>query len=68
MVKFRSLKKNVYILELKIKLHCTEEKEEQKQEFQEEKRRTEKKKRETRIKLRSFLLDLNQARIQSKFF
>ena len=61
MVKFHSLKKNVYILELKIKLHCIEEKEE-------EKRRTEKNKRETLIKLRSFLLDLNQARIQSKFF
>ena len=60
-----NLDKEKEILELKIKLQDTER--ENKEEKEEEKRRTEKNKRETRIKLRSFLLDLNQARIQSKF-
>jgi uncharacterized Zn-finger protein len=51
----------------KIKEEEKQEKQEEKEERKEEKNRIEKEKRETQIKLRHLLLDLNQARIQSKF-
>ena len=78
-LKIIALEKQQTILELKIKLlspHNEEMREnqelkEEKQERKEEKQRIEnerkEEKQETQLKLRHFLLDLNQARIQDKF-
>ena len=79
-LKIIALEKQQTILELNIKLlslhneemrENQELKEEEKQERKEEKQRIEnerkEEKQETQLKLRHFLLDLNQARIQDKF-
>ena len=79
-LKIIALEKQQTILELKIKLPSLhneemrenqELKEEENQERKEEKQRIEnerkEEKQETQLKLRHFLLDLNQARIQDKF-
>ena len=79
-LKIIALEKQQTILELNIKLislhneemrENQELKEEEKQERKEEKQRIENERREekqvTQLKLRHFLLDLNQSRIQDKF-
>ncbi len=79
-MKIIALEKQQTILELNIKLlslhneemrENQELKEEEKQERKEEKQRTENERKEekqvTQLKLRNFLLDLNQSRIQDKF-
>ena len=79
-LKIIALEKQQTILELNIKLlslhneemrENQELKEEEKQERKEEKQRTENERKEekqvTQLKLRNFLLDLNQSRIQDKF-
>ena len=68
-LKIIALEKQQTILELKIKLLSlhNEEMRENQELKEEEKQERKEEKQETQLKLRHFLLDLNQARIQDKF-